>query len=217
MHHLVFFANYWAQFGQVAYPRLNFQEFKDGCKLIGFANQTEAELKRHFQQLMGSGDDMITFADFCTWCARRRTSIVGAEQPEREEVVKTNDWQLRSYRCRSVAAVTAGLEFDHVNPQVVHKYQPGDLVHVDTVECTSTGQERGRTPHGWVSLVSRDGCDLFLREHFGNGGAGTPPHATHTAPPHRLPVVPAPAVTKADRLCTPMGSNPAMVELLVNR
>ena len=90
-----------------------------------------------------------------------------------------------AYRCVLMSAVTPELDFDPAMPVVVHKYNPGDIVEFSEVAVSATGQQRGRTEAGWVSVVNGAGSDLFqLLEPWSGPGSEPEPEPAARLPTH---------------------------------
>lgn len=51
--------------------RIQFEEFKKGCKIVGLKNMTEDKLKAEFAQIDVNGGGMILFDEFCSYLVKR--------------------------------------------------------------------------------------------------------------------------------------------------
>ena len=66
--------------------------------------------------------------------------------------------------CIFRAAVTELLDFDSKEPRILRNIEVDQIVHVDQVCLTQSGQPRGRLrTGGWVSMINRQGVVQFRR------------------------------------------------------
>ena len=83
------------------------------------------------------------------------------EQLQKEEVTAA-ETTAGPHVCVCRAAVTELLDFDPQSPRILHNIEVDQIVQVDQVCLTKSGQPRGRLRDGgWVSMVNREGVVQF--------------------------------------------------------
>lgn len=132
-------------------------EAEKGIKLERAAVEIAPIVDNYRQSLADESVDEAT-SDPVLEVQQAMNSVLGVEPSASSPRVQL---QLRRFLCVRKAGVTATLEYEPDNPNMVAYYMEGEIVEAIDVRASASGKTRFLTPKGWCSVVSESGVTLF--------------------------------------------------------